>query len=150
MARLLLAAAALAAGLAGCATTPSARFFWGNYDAALLEYGKHPEQREAYIAKLKAIIEAADQNGAPIPPGLCAEYGYALFEEGQGPEAARWFGRERDLYPESKVLMDKMIRNAGQRAATKPPGQPATTGPAGAANPDRGAPAPAGTGEVKP
>ena len=47
------------------------------------------------------------------------------------PQAIAYFRREREVWPESRVLMDKMIRNAEIRAGQPAPG--ATKGPAGAA-----------------
>ena len=62
-----------------------------------------------------ATILEAEQLGQKVPPGICAEFGYALFEEGQAAESLPWFQREKETWPESTVLMDKMIRNAGRR-----------------------------------
>ncbi len=123
----LLAAAATAAALAACA--PQTRYHWGQYDAALYQHYKNPQDRGAYIEALKTTILEAAQLGDKVPPGICAEYGYALFEEGQAAQAIPWFQREKATWPESTVLMDKMIRNAQRRAAE--PAPPAT-GPAGA------------------
>ncbi len=85
--------------------------------------------RDAYVEALKTTILEADQLGEKVPPGICAEYGYALLEEGQAAQSLPWFQREKETWPESTVLMDKMIRNA-QRRATEP--APPAKGPAGA------------------
>ncbi len=123
----VLALAALAALAAGCA--PQSRYYWGDYDAALYRYYEHPADRDAWVESLRTIILEAEQRGDKVPPGVCAEYGYALFEEGQAEAAVPWFQREKDTWPEANVLMEKMIRNAKRRAAQPPaPGQ----GPAGA------------------
>ncbi len=125
-ARLLVAVAA-AAAVAGC--VKQTRYHWGQYDAALYQHYKNPQDRDAYVAALKTTILEAEQLGEKVPPGVCAEYGYALFEEGQAAQALPWFQREKETWPESTVLMDKMIRNA-QRRATEP--APPAKGPAGA------------------
>jgi hypothetical protein len=117
-----VAAAALAAsGCAGKVTT----YRWGNYDEILYAHYKHPQERQAYVAGLKAIILAAQQEGKTVPPGIYAEYGYALYEEGNAPEAIRYFERERDTWPESRVFMEKMIANA-RRLPPPPPAGPAS------------------------
>ncbi len=123
----LLAAAALAAALSACA--PRTQYHWGSYDTALYHQYKNPQDREQFIESLKTTILEAEQLGQKVPPGICAEYGYALYEEGQAAEALPWFQREKQTWPESTVLMDKMIRNA-QRRVSQPP--PAGKGPAGA------------------
>ncbi len=123
----LLALAWAAALASACAPQP--RYHWGDYDAAMYRYYSNPADREAWVASLHTIIAEADQRGDKVPPGVCAEYGYALFEEGQAEASLPWFQREKDTWPESAVLMEKMIRNAKRRAAEPPPpGQ----GPAGA------------------
>jgi hypothetical protein len=123
----LVVAVALAAVAAGCA--PGTRYHWGQYDTALYQHYRNPQDHEAWVEALRTTILEAEQLGLKVPPGVCAEYGYALFEEGQAAQAVPWFQREKETWPESTVLMDKMIRNA-QRRGTQPP--PPTQGPAGA------------------
>jgi hypothetical protein len=130
-ARVLLAAG-VATALGAC--VPQTRYHWGQYDAALYQHYKNPQDREQFVAALRTTIDEAEQMGMKVPPGICAEYGYALFEEGQAAESVPWFQREKDTWPESTVLMDKMIRNA-QRRATQP--APPGKGPAGAVEGNR-------------
>jgi hypothetical protein len=122
-----LAAASLAATLAAC--VPQGRYYWNGYDTALYQHYKNPQDRGLFVESLRTTIYEADQLGQKVPPGMCAEYGYALYEEGQAAESVPWFQREKQSWPESTVLMDKMIRNA-QRRVGQPP--PAGKGPAGA------------------
>jgi hypothetical protein len=117
---------AVAAALQGCAA--STYYAWGGYDEALYAHYKNPQEREAFVANLKKVLLAAEQEGRRVPPGINAEYGYALYEEGQYVEAVVYFQKERDQWPESRVLMEKMIRNAQrQKPASPTPAQ----GPAG-------------------
>lgn len=108
----------------GCAGQQG-MYHWGDYDAALYQHYKTPAEREAWVASLKTTLVEAEQQGRRLPPGLCAEYGYALLEEGSSQEAVSWFEKEKAKWPESTLLMDKMIRNAGRRpvkpAAAKGP-----------------------------
>lgn len=120
---------AVTLGALAAACTPRTLYHWGQYDAALYQHYRSPQDREAWIAALETTIREAEQLGMKVPPGVCAEYGYALFEEGQAAAAVPWFQREKQTWPESAVLMEKMIRNAQRRAAEPPP--PAQ-GPAGA------------------
>lgn len=116
----------LALSAAACAT--GSHYAWGGYDQALHAHYRAPQDREAWVARLEAIIRTAEAEGLRVPPGIYAEYGYALFEEGRAAEAIPWFEKEKARWPESRLLMDKLIRNAGQRGAPPAP----TTGPAGA------------------
>jgi hypothetical protein len=129
--RALLLAAAAAASVGGAACTPrSALYDWDGYDDALYLHYKQPQDREAWVAALKTAVLAAEQEGRRVPPGLYAEYGYALYEEGVYPQAIAYFQKEREQWPESRFFMQKMIRNAEIRAGQPAPG--ATKGPAGA------------------
>jgi hypothetical protein len=120
------AIAATSAALAGCGTTT--HYAWGAYDDALYSHYKNPQERGAFVENLKKVILESEQEGRRVPPGVNAEYGYALYEEARYAEAVVYFQKERDLWPESRILMEKMIRNAErQRPASPAP----ATGPAG-------------------
>jgi hypothetical protein len=120
----LLALAALGAVSSGCGA--STLYRWDGYDQSLYDHYRTPADREAWVAALKAIMLDVEQEPTRIPPGLYAEYGYTLFEEGNNALAIAYFEKEKARWPESTYLMDKLIRNARGRAS-KPPG---TTGPA--------------------
>lgn len=121
----ILAVALLAASTSACVGRQT-MYHWGAYDSALYGHYRNPSEREAWITALRTTIGEAEQEGRRVPPGLYAEYGYALVEEGNTREAIAYFQKEKAQWPESAVLMDKMIRNAGQR-----PARPAAaTGPA--------------------
>jgi hypothetical protein len=121
--------AILAMALAtGACTGPRSYYHWGSYNEALYAHYRAPQERQAWIEALKTTILEAEQASEKVPPGIYAEYGYALFEEGQGPQAIAYFEKEKALWPESRFLMEKMIRNAGQGRQPPTPAQ----GPAGA------------------
>lgn len=122
--------AALLLAAAGCA--PATLYQWNGYDNRLYAHYRNPQDRETWIEGLKVTMIEAEQSGRRVPPGIYAEFGFALYEEGRFPEAVAYFGKERDLWPESKLLMDKMIRNAERRGAGKPAGAKTPAGPAGA------------------
>jgi len=117
---LLLVALAVPLG-AGCA--PKRAYYWGDYDSALYTYYQNPQQSEAYVQRLGEIIQKAETEKDKVPPGLYAEYGYALFEAGRLDEAIIYYKKERDQWQESVVFMDKMIRNT-QRLKESRPGPP--------------------------
>jgi hypothetical protein len=133
--RTLLGAIAAAALLQGCAGQQT-MYRWGGYDTALYAHYKNPQDRETFVAGLRVVIDEAEQRGERVPPGCYAEYGYALYEEARYDDAVRYFGRERERWPESTMLMQKMIANAerqGAKGSRKSSATtPASTGPAGA------------------
>jgi hypothetical protein len=109
----------LAAGLLiSCA--PQQRFVWGSYESELYDYYKDPEKLENLMKALETAIadgeEAAKASSSAdeakprrIAPGLYAEYGYLLMIKNDGAKARSYFEKEKQSWPESTVLMDKMI-----------------------------------------
>src|SRR5512134_309398 len=93
--------------LQGCG--PSRKYAWGRYDSSLYAHYKNPQDKEAYLERLGEIVRNAEAQDS-VPPGLFAEFGYALYEAGRIPEAIAYFEKERTKWPESNVLMEKMIR----------------------------------------
>ena len=128
--RIYFVIALLLPALQGCATPQ--HYAWGKYDETLYVHYKAPQDHEAYVASLKTVMLDAEQTGKLVPPGIYAEYGYALLEEGQTKEAARYFQKERDKWPESSVLMEKMIQISDRSTSQNNSAQPSTVGPAGA------------------
>jgi hypothetical protein len=117
---------ALAAATVGCATS-QANYHWGNYDDALFSLYRNPQDQQAFVASLKTIILESERSGTKIPPGIYAEYGYALYEEGKTADAVAYFQREADAWPPSRAFMEKMIANAQRQPRPTPP----PAGPAG-------------------
>jgi hypothetical protein len=94
---------------ASCA--PNTMYSWNGYDQAVLDYYKNPNEREKYIEALSEIIVEAESSGN-VPPGLYAEYGYVYFEDRNFDQAIIYFEKEHAVWPESRIFMNKMIRNA--------------------------------------
>lgn len=99
--------------ISGCA--PKTRYVWDNYDNKLYKHYKNPAEYDQFLADLKATIDSGEEEGR-VPPGLYAEYGFALYEKGNYPEAILFFQKEAEKWPESRALMTKMVKNAQMRA----------------------------------
>lgn len=84
---------------------------WNGYDDALYKYYKTPGEKEKFIERLNAIIVQGESTNS-VPPGIYAEYGYVQYESGSFVEAEKYFQKEYDRWPESRVIMSKMIQNA--------------------------------------
>lgn len=104
----LLTIALLGVSLAGCAKT---MYSWNGYDDCLYRHYRNPTERESFGEKLKEIVEEAEAEGK-VPPGIYAEYGFFLYEGGDFPQAAAFFAKEQEKWPESAFFMQKMISNA--------------------------------------
>ena len=111
--------------LISCA--PKQKYAWGSYENALYSYYKDPESLESLKAELEATIaegeksamESSSADGTTsnrIAPGLYAEYGYLLMLGNEGDRARSYFEKEKQSWPESTVLMDKMIKVVDQQS----------------------------------
>ena len=112
---LLVPAAVLLA--AGCG--PKQMYPWRGYDDALYAHYKNPQDHARHVERLQKIVTETEAEGVKMPPGVYAEYGYALLEESRFDESVTYFKKERETWPESAVLMDKMVRNVARLQGTK-------------------------------
>ncbi|MGI9279636.1 MAG: DUF4810 domain-containing protein [Endozoicomonas sp.] len=113
-----IAAALLITGsvlLGGCQTSKGL-YHWGEYEESLYEYYKNPAELAALTEAMQKAIQ--DGNGK-VPPGLYAEYGNLLLQQGKTEEAISYFKKERDLWPESQHLMDTMISSLSSSQKSK-------------------------------
>lgn len=94
--------------LTGCTST---KYAWNNYDDKLYAYYKNPNDLEKFSAHLKETIAIGERQNT-LPPGIYAEYGYLLYEMQNYSEAIVYFDKERTRFPESQLLMAKMINNS--------------------------------------
>ncbi len=101
---LCLCAAGL--GLTGC---ESHMYQWGGYQKYLLAYYKNNDKVKFANALEKIIIRA--ETNDKIPPGLYGEMGYMLYDADRFGDAVEYFEKEKNTWPESTIVMDKMIRN---------------------------------------
>ena len=98
---------ALALALGACASNQS-MYEWGSYQHDLLSYSKNPTEGKKFSAALAVNLEKAEA-AHKVPPGMYAEYGYTLLDAGDAKGAVVYFGKERDRWPESVTLMNKVI-----------------------------------------
>lgn len=103
----------LVAVLCGCAA-PS-RYQWGGYDEMLYQGYKDPSKMETMRVSLEKHIDAIEQSKQKVAPGLYAELGTLYLQKGEATKAVGLYTRERDAWPESRGLMDAMIKNVERR-----------------------------------
>jgi hypothetical protein len=99
--------------LSGCVTN---MYSWGEYEKDLYLYYKDPENLDEYSEELKKIVLRNEKTGR-IPPGMFAEYGYILYEQGNTALARDYFIREKEAFPESTKFMDLAIQNLTESVA---------------------------------
>lgn len=97
--------------LGGCETQQSV-YNWGGYDSELYSYYRNAENMDAFMTALEAVV-SGEETDRPVAPGLYAEYGYLLLINNKPEDAVIYFNKEKSAWPESTLLMDKMIAVAG-------------------------------------
>lgn len=105
---------ALSSVLFGCAVNPTL-YQWGKYEQTLHEAYKNPEAIPEFQAELRRLIDISEETDHKIPPGVYAEYGYAVYLTGKLEDAIVYFAREREKWPESVVLMTTIIQRLEKR-----------------------------------
>lgn len=86
-------------------------FYWGDYSQTYYDEMKNPCEATgaAHLKSLETIIEQSKAKNLAVPPGVHAEYGFIMLKAGKADVAIASFEQEKALYPESRVLMDRLI-----------------------------------------
>jgi len=102
----------LAMSLVGCAACPQPLYNWGTYTHQTYLMYNAPEKAtpNTQITKLEAEIEKTKGKGLAVPPGLYAHLGLLYLQENNSQKAIEYFQLERQVYPESTVLMDRLLQ----------------------------------------
>lgn len=96
-------------------TVEKERYYWGSYENLLYKMYITPGEASGaeQIDNLERdILQAGDR---AVPPGLFAHLGFLYAAEGNIAKAEESLNIEKELYPESRVLIDGML----ERAATQ-------------------------------
>lgn len=98
--------------LAGC-SGDSSLYYWGSYEDSVYALCLDFEGKEgllAYVDALNADVEALHLEDKAPPPGMHAQLGYLEYMAGNVGAAVRNFEAEKQLYPESTVFIDGVLR----------------------------------------
>jgi hypothetical protein len=106
--------------LAACG--PQTKYYWGDYSSSLFDYYADHTTEAQYDQALLEVTNDAGTQAKQVPPGIFAEYGYEELAHGNVDHAIALFQREKELWPESAVFMDKAI--AAAKAGKKSPSEP--------------------------
>lgn len=104
----------------GCATNKDI-YYWGEYEQLIHDAYMKPGSADTatQIEKLTADIQKAAATGKRVPPGIYAHLGFLYAMEGKDSQSKAAFKQEEDLYPESRTLIEGMIKRAGQNEEKK-------------------------------
>ncbi|SHF13205.1 hypothetical protein SAMN05444405_105174 [Bacteroides luti] len=109
----LICVACFALFLSSCTTQQSALYSWKNYEKTSYNYYKKqtPESTEALLNTYAILIAKQDQGTRKVvPPGTYAEYGFLLAQTGKKEEGISMMKKEIEVYPESKVFIERIIK----------------------------------------
>ena len=111
--------AALGFGMAvfsGCSVQPSL-YRWGEYEPLL--YQMYAEEGEhdagAQLARLSEDVERTLAEGQLVPPGVHAHLGYLYYTQGDTQAAPKQFVTEKELFPESSVFIDGIMKRLARK-----------------------------------
>ena len=100
----------------GCAATKisDSNLYWGDYSKTLYELKKSPsaDTKAAHIKELNSIIEKSSELKLRVPPGLSAELGMYLLNQGKKAQATKYFNLELQTYPESKAMVNQILKKS--------------------------------------
>lgn len=99
--------------LTGCAAP--GLYQWGGYDQSLYAGYKDVTKMEALRIKLEAHVGEMEKSNARVAPGLYAELGTLYLKAGANQKAIDFYTKERNAWPESRVLMTSLIQNLERR-----------------------------------
>ena len=99
--------------ITGCAGKKP-MYYFGDYSKTYYTYVKkqNDESLSDHKQELERVISESEKEGIPVPPGIYAELGYLNLMGKNTKEAVRLFQVELKLYPESRVLMERLIQKA--------------------------------------
>ncbi|MGH6803060.1 MAG: DUF4810 domain-containing protein [Methyloceanibacter sp.] len=109
--------ALVALALCGCAN--QRLYEWGGYESMLYAGYKDPSKMQAMRVGLENHLAELQRSGQKVAPGLYAELGTLYLQAGASDKAIAMYARERDTWPESKGLMDTMIKSLERRGPSR-------------------------------
>ena len=104
------AAILLALLLSSCASTKL--YSWYNYQADYYHYVKNNDKKtlDDLVATYEKVIATQKATRGVVPPGIYADYGFLLIQNGKTTEGKAMLAKELELYPESKVFVGSILK----------------------------------------
>lgn len=100
--------------LAGCASNQGL-YEWGQYQETLFVVYHEPELKEEALKGYLEFVETGGTPQHPIAPGLYAEAGTFMLEQGEVDSAIKYYKMEYEAWPESQPMLGMLIENLEAR-----------------------------------
>ena len=104
----------LASLLGGCAA-PSL-YQWGGYDSVVYQSYATPERAAELLVQLEKHVVMLESRNMRVAPGMYGDLGTMYLQAGKREAALTYYRKERDNWPESRVLMEAMIKSLESKA----------------------------------
>ena len=96
--------------LAGCATGNKTLYDWGQYEQTLFVVYHEPEYKDQALENYLAFVRQYEGQSR-LAPGLYAEAGTFLLEQGDVNGAIGFYKMEYERWPESRPMLGILIEN---------------------------------------
>ncbi len=96
--------------MSGCATGNKSLYDWGQYEQTLFVVYHEPEYKEQALNDYLAFVREYEANSR-LAPGLFAEAGTFLLEQGDVDGAIGFYKLEYERWPESRPMLGILIEN---------------------------------------
>ena len=99
-------------GLLSSFNSTKSLYSWYDYEDATYQYNKKrtDELKVKMMDQYLKLIQKQKGSRKVVPPGLYAEYGYALYMGGKKEEGLNYLKQEIKLYPESESYISRIIK----------------------------------------
>ena len=89
-------------------------YTWHNYSNTSYNYIKNSDEKSTneLVETYKKIIEKQEGTRGVVPPGIYGDYAFILMKQNKNAEAKVMLQKEIELYPESKIFMDRILKMA--------------------------------------
>ncbi len=96
--------------ISSCASTKL--YSWYDYQEDYYHYVKTNDKKnlDKLIKTYEKVIAKQKESRGVVPPGIYADYGYILIENGKTAEGKEMLAKEVELYPESKVFVGSILK----------------------------------------
>jgi len=103
--------------IGGCVVPSGEIYRWGKYEDVVYQNYKKPGSRSSAndAAILAEDMVYTESLGHQVPPGARIHLGYLYFSQGRTSEARAMFEKEKQIFPESAVFVDRLIARLGSR-----------------------------------
>ncbi|MDR1847077.1 MAG: DUF4810 domain-containing protein [Bacteroidales bacterium] len=88
-------------------------YTWDKYDDRSYDFIKNADEQSVQnlIKTYQKIIDKQNGTRKIVPPGVYADYGLILLQINKTAEGKTMLQKEIELYPESKVFIDRILKS---------------------------------------